>query len=182
MPAERLTRNSQSWYLAFASAFADVTNPTAAEMNATAYVHDFSCALTETNTSLVKAGSDTDDEISFCAVGNESTATQSNFTAQWTGWHDANTGGSGSTVDLTSLFNKFVAFTDYADVPYYVISRTGDQGSQGTPVAIGDRLKIVGFNTDNPVEVVEQGTTLKRQQNFLYAPELGFAWNVQVTA
>lgn len=182
MAAERLTRNSQTWALAFVSAFADPTAPTAAELNDTAFVHKFSCALSETNTSLVKAGSDTDDEISFCAVGNEQTATNANFTAQWTGWHDANTGGSGSTVDLTSLFNKFVAFTDWPDVPYYLISRTGEQGSQDTAFQIGDRIKMVGFRTDLPVEVVESGSTLKRQQNFLYAADLGFAWNYEVAS
>lgn len=182
MAAERLTRNSQTFALAFASAFADITAPTVAELNDAEFVHFFSCALTESGTSLVKTGSETDDEISFCSVGNESTPVQANFTAQLTGWHDANTGGSGSTVDLTSLFNKFRAFTDYPDVPYYVISRTGIQGSQDDPFAVGDRIKIVGFNTDLPVEVVEQGSTLKRQANLLFDPTLGFNWNYTVAA
>ena len=180
--ADRLTRNSQTWALAFASAFADPSAPTAAELNDALFVKFISCALTETNTSLVKTGSETDDEISFCSVGNESTPTFANFTAQLTGWHDANTGGSGSTVDLTSIFNEFVALTDHADVPYYIISRTGEQGNQDQPFAIGDRIKSVGFNTDLPVEVVEQGSTLKRQANMLFDPSLGFAWNYEVAA
>lgn len=182
MALERLTRNSQTWALAFETAFANPAAPTTTELNNATFVHKFSCALTESGTSLVKAGSDTDDEISFCSVGNESTPVQANFTAQLTGWHDANTGGSGSTVDLTSLFNKFVAFTDWADVPYYVISRTGEQGSQDAAFVVGDRVKIVGFNTDHPVEVVEQGSTLKRQANLLYSPTMGFAWNYKLVA
>lgn len=180
MSADRLTRTSQSWYLAYASAFANPAAPTVAELNDTAFVHDFSCALTETGTSLVKAGSDTDDEISFCSTGNESTPTFKNFTAQWTGWHDANTGGSGSTVDLTSLFNKLWAFIAFPDIPYYIISRTGEQGQQGLPWVAGNRVKSVGFKTDLPVEVIEQGSTLKIQQNFLFEPNMGFAFNYEV--
>lgn len=182
MSADRLTRTSQTWALAYASAFANPAAPTAAELNDANFVHFFSCALTESGTSLVKAGSDTDDEISFCSVGNESTPTFKNFTAQWTGWHDANTGGSGSTVDLTSLFNKLWAFIAFPDIPYYVISRTGEQGTQDTPFVIGDRIKSVGFKTDLPVEVIEAGSTLKIQQNFLFDPNLGFAFNYEVAA
>ena len=115
-------------------------------------------------------------------MGNESTPTFKNFTAQWTGWHDANTGGAGSTVDLTSLFNKLWAFLAFPDVPFYVIGRTGEQGTQDTNFVIGDRIKSVGFNTDLHVEVIEAGSTLKFQQNFLFNPNLGFAWNYEVAA
>lgn len=168
--------------MAFQAAFANPAAPTAAELNTASMVKFISCALTESNTSLVKEGSETDDEISFCSVGNEQTATFANFSAQLTGWHDANTGGSGSTVDLTSIFNQFVALTDWPDVPYYIISRTGAQGSQDIPFAIGQRIKVVGFKTDLPNEIVESGTTLKRQQNFLFNPTMGYAWNYTIAA
>ena len=68
MSADRLTRTSQTWALAYASAFANPAAPTAAELNDRAFVHLFSCALTETGTSLVKAGSDTDDLPSLTLI------------------------------------------------------------------------------------------------------------------
>jgi hypothetical protein len=164
----RLTRPNQTWALAKQNAFANPLAPTLAELNNASFVSMFSCALTEDGTSLTLGDSDTDDTLTFCSIGNESTPTFKNPAAQWTVLKEANTGGSGSTVDLTSLYNKAWAWLAFPDVPYWVISRTGPNSSQDIAFAAGHRIKMALFNTDYPVEAPEQASSGRFQQNFLY--------------
>lgn len=177
----RLTRPNQTWALAKQAAFANPLAPTTTELNNAGFVAFFSCALVEDGTSLTLGDSDTDDTLTFCSIGNESTPTFKNPTAQWTILKEANTGGSGSTVDLTSLYNKAWAWLAFPDVPYYVISRTGPNASQDVPFAVGQKIKMALFNTDYKVEAPEQSSSGRFQQNFLYGGG-AIAWNYQLTA
>lgn len=177
----RLTRPNQTWALAKQDAFANPLAPTAAELNATGFVSFFSCALVEDGTSLTLGDSDTDDTLTFCSIGNETTPTFANPSAQWTFFKEANTGGSGSTVDLTSLLNKAWAWLGWADVPYWVISRTGPNASQDIAFAAGQKIKMVQFNTDFPAEAPEQTSNGRLQQNFLYSGG-PIVWNYQIAA
>jgi hypothetical protein len=177
----RLTRPNQTWALAKQDAFVNPLAPTAAELNNALFVSFFSCALVEDGTSLTLSDSDTDDTLTFCSIGNEQTPTFKNPTAQWTFLKEANTGGSGSTVDLTSLYNKAWAWLAFPDVPYWVISRTGPNASQDIAFAAGQKIKMALFNTDYPVEAPEQTSSGRIQQNFLYAGG-GIAWNYQIAS
>lgn len=180
MTVTRLTRNSQTWALGYAAAFVNPQAPTTAELNNANFVHLISCALTEDATSLTLADSDTDSTITFCSVGNEQTVTNRNPASQLTWLKDANTGGSGTTVDLTSLFNKVTGLLDQPDTTYFVISRTGKQGSQDAAFAVTDRLKMATFNTDYALDLVENGKPMRGQQNMNYA---GFLlWNYKVAS
>lgn len=178
----RLTRPNQTWALAKQAAFANPAAPTAAELNNASFVSLFSCALAEDGTSLTLGDSDTDDTLTFCSIGNESTPTFYNPAAQWTFLKEANTGGSGSTVDLTSLYNKAWSWLAFPDVPYWVISRTGPNASQDIAFAIGQKIKMALFTTDYPVETAEQTAFGKIQQNFLYAGGAVINWNFQIAA
>ena len=175
----RLTRPNQTWALAKQDAFANPLIPTSAELNSATLVSFFSCALTEDGTTLTLGDSDTDDTLTFCSIGNESTPTFKNPTAQWTILKEANTGGSGSTVDLTSLYNKAWAWAAFPDVPYWVISRTGPNASQDIAFAAGQKIKMALFNTDYPVEAPEQSSSGRFQQNFLYSGG-AIVWNYQL--
>lgn len=177
----RLTRPNQSWALAKQDAFVNPLAPTAAELNNASFVAFFSCALVEDGTSLTLNDSDTDDTLTFCSIGNESTPTFKNPAAQWTFLKEANTGGSGSTVDLTSLFNKAWAWLAFPDVPYWVISRTGPNASQDIPFAVGHKIKMALFSTDQPVEAPEQASSGRIQQNFLFNGG-GINWNYQIAS
>lgn len=180
----RLTRPNQSWALAKADAFANPAAPTTAELNNANFVSFFSCALTEDGTSLTLGDSETDDTLTFCSIGNESTPTFYNPAAQWTFLKEANTGGSGSTVDLTSLYNKIWAWLAFPDVPYWVISRTGPDASQDVPWAVGHRLKMALFSTDYLVEAPEQAASGKASQTFLFGGGVASAvnWNYKIAA
>lgn len=178
MSGTRLTRNSQTYAIAYASAFANPAAPTTTELNNANFVFLVSCALTEDSTSMALSDSDTDSTITFCSIGNEQTVTNANPTAQFTWLKDANTGGSGTTVDLTSLFNKVTGLLDMPASTYWLISRTGKQGSQDAAFAINDRIKMGLFTTDYSLDLVENGKPLRGQQNFAYAGSLN--WNYKV--
>lgn len=178
MAGTRLTRNSQTFAIAYENAFANPAAPTAAELENVNFVFKVSCALTEDNTALTLSDSDNDSTITFCSIGNETTVTNANPTAQFTWLRDANTGGSGTTVDLASLYNKVSGLLDLPDTKYWLISRTGKQGSQDAAFAIGDRLKMALFSTDYAVDMIESSKPILGQQNFIYAG--GVNWNYKV--
>jgi hypothetical protein len=177
----RLTRPNQTWALAKQDAFVNPLAPTTTELNNAGFVSFFSCALTEDGTSLTLGDSETDDTLTFCSIGNESTPTFKNPQAQWTFLKEANTGGSGSTVDLTSLYNKAWAWLAFPDVPYWVISRTGPNASQDIPFAIGHKIKMALFTTDYAVETPDQSTSARLSQSFLFNGGSGVVWNYQLT-
>lgn len=178
MPGTRLTRNSQTWAIAYQSAFANPAAPTTTELNNANFVFKLSCALTEDSTSMTLGDSDTDSTITFCSIGNEQTVTNANPAAQWTWLRDANTGGSGTTVDLTSIYNLATGLLDLQDSTYWLISRTGKQGSQDVNFAINDRIKMGLFSTDYSLDLIENGKPERGQQNFIYAG--GVNWNYKV--
>ena len=173
---DRLSRPNQTWCLAYESAFANPAAPTLAELNDRRFVHLISCALTEDGTELVLADSELDTEMTFCSVGNESTPTNYNVTASLQWRKDANTGGSGSTVDLTSLYNKVTALLDNVDIPYWIISRTGPNASQDINFAAGHRIKMAKFTTDQPQVVLANNSSVKGAQSPLFTGDV--VWNV----
>lgn len=168
MPTTRLSRPNQTWALAYDSAFANPAAPTLTELNDRRFVHFISCALTEDGTEMTLGDSETDDTLTFCDIGSSSTLTQNNVTATLQWLVDANTGGSGSTVDLTSLYNKATALLDFPDVPYWLISRTGPDLSQDIDFAAGHVIKMAKFMTDYSQLVLENNTPIKKVQNLVY--------------
>lgn len=169
MAITRLTRPHQSWFLAYEAAFADWRNPTVLELNDRRFVHPISCALNEDGTEMTKGDSETDDTVTFCSIGNESSATFANFTASLQWLKDANTGGSGSTVDLTSGFNRTSALLGKPDIPYYLISRTGPTGViQDSAFAAEQVISYAKFLTDYPQDVLEQNSPVQGLQNLVF--------------
>ena len=175
MPYQRLTRPNQTWALALDSSFANWQAPTLTELNDRRFVHFISCGLTEDGTNLTMGDSELDQTLTFCSKGNESTPTQFNVTSQLTWLKDANTGGSGSTVDLTSLFNKITAMLDYQDTPYWVISRTGPNASQDVNFVAGHRIKMARFLTDYPVNTLENNTPVRGSNTLSFQGDV--LWN-----
>ena len=167
MAYTRLSRPGVTWGLGYNGAFNNPAAPTVAELNSTTLVSLFSCALTEDSTSLALGDSDTDDTLTFCDSGQVTNLTFANPTAQWTGLLDANTGGSGSTVDLTSLYNKLEAWLMGPDTPYWVIQRIGNY-AQDSAFAVGQRISMAAFKTDYPIWVLDSSGQERIQQNFLY--------------
>ncbi len=180
MANTKLTRTSQTWALAYENYAANPMAPTTTELNANRFVHFVSCALTEDGTELVKGDSETDDTTTFCDVGQNTTLGSANITAQFTWLKDANTGGSGSTVDLTSLYNKVTTLISYPDVRFWIISRTGPQGAQDAPFAVGQVIKAALFSTDYRQLGLDQNAPIKGIQNFVF--QGAYAWNVSLAS
>lgn len=178
MTGTRLTRNSQTWAIAYQAAFANPAAPTTTELNNANFVFKLSCALEEGSTTMNLGKSDTDSTLTFCSIGNEQTITNANPTAQWTWLRDANTGGSGTTADLTSIYNLASGLLELPGCYYWLISRTGKQGSQDAAFAVNDRIKMGLFQTDYALDVIANGKPDKGQQNFIYGG--GVNWNYRV--
>lgn len=175
MPYAKLTRPNQTFALALDSSFVNWQTPTLTELNDRRFVHFISCALTEDGTNLTLGDSEMDNTMTFCSKGNESTPTQSNVTAQLTWLKDANTGGSGSTVDLTSLYNKVSAMLGSVDIPYWIISRTGPNASQDINFAAGHRIKMARFVTDYPIDVLENNVPVRGSNTPVFQGDV--LWN-----
>ena len=124
---------------------------------------------------MTMGDSEQDQTLTFCSKGNESTPTQYNVSAQLTWLKDANTGGSGSTVDLTSLYNKITAMLNFPDVPYWLISRTGPNASQDIDFAAGHRIKMARFLTDYPVDVLENNAPVRGSNTLAFQGDV--TWN-----
>jgi len=181
MGTTRLPRPNQTWALALDSAFANPAAPTTTELNDRRFVHLISCGLTEDNTSLELGDSETDDTLTFCSIGSETTPTSFNPTATLTWLKDANTGGSGSTVDLTSLFNKIEAMLGSPDIPYILISRTGPNPSQDINFAVGHVIKMASFNTDYPQLVLENNSPIRGSNELVYNGKI-VNWNYTIAS
>lgn len=178
MPTTRLTRPNQTWAVAYEAAFLNPAAPTIAELNDRRFVHLISCALTEDGTEMVLADSETDDTVTFCSIGNEVTPTMRNVTATLTWLKEFNTGGSGSTADLTSLFSRVEALMGRADTPYWLISRTGPNASQDINFAAGQKIKMAKFNTDYPQNVMDLNSPIRGTQNLVFKGAVN--WNYTV--
>lgn len=180
MTANRLTRPNQTWAIAYLNAFADPANPTTTELNDRRFVHLVSCALTEDGTELTRGDSDTDDTVVFCDIGQSNATTLANITASLTWLKDANTGGSGSTVDLTSIYNRTEALLGFQGIPYWIISRTGPDASQDISFAVGHKIKMALFETDYPQLLAERNRPNRGVQNLLYQGQQN--WNYTIAS
>lgn len=129
---------------------------------------------------MTMGDSETDDTITWCSIGNEVTLTLANITSTLTWLKDANTGGSGSTVDLTSIFNHAEALLAHQDIPYWLISRTGPNASQDIDFAVGHVIKMARFNTDYPQLLIEQNKPVRGVQNLLY--QGSYNWNYPIAS
>lgn len=180
MVATRLSRPNQTWALALDSAFANPADPTIAELNDRRFVHFISCALTEDNTSLTMGDSQSDNTLVFCSIGSETTPTFANITASLQWLMDQNTGGSGSSADLSSLYNKVTALLGSPDINYWLISRTGPDASQDVDFAAGHIIKMARISTDQMQYVLAQNAPVRGLQNPTFKGD--YNWNFTVHA
>lgn len=178
MVSSRLTRPNVTWALAYESAFANPAAPTTTELNERRFVHLISCALTEDGTEMTLGDSETDDTLTYCSVGSEVTRTFASVNATLTWLKDANTGGSGSTADNTSLFNKVTSLLGAPDAPYWLIKRVGPNASQDVNFAVGHVIKMAKFTTDLSVLTLEQNRPVRGTQNLLFTGELNYNYTV----
>lgn len=121
---------------------------------------NISCALTDSDLELGLGDPDTDDELTICSKGNESSVTRYNPTVDMVGLRD-------SDIAANSVENLFFNLVNAADVEFVAVDRIQDGKNSDDPFAIGDNVTLIGFNTDNPVDVKDDQANLKIQQTGL---------------
>lgn len=155
MANEKLLRGTVSILAARPEAFVDLATPTAAELNGP-LVYDVSCAILDDYT-LNQTDSDTDDTRTICDVGQVSTPTFRNYEAALDGLRDADLAADG-------YYNRFFNLFKSKDIPYVLVKRIGPV--QGTAFAAGQVVSLFSVDTDNPIDIVEDGTPIAMGARF----------------
>jgi hypothetical protein len=173
MALDRLVRANVGYFIALPEAvptFFQNGTVTTTQLNGN-LVYDVTCALTEADTTFSLDDSDTDDELTFCSIGNEVTPTTRNASAVFTFLRDAS-----KTAD--TVFNLARDLMSYPDVQYVLIERLFKPNTAA--FAIGDQVSLIGVTTDLPVDVIADGANVKGTQNFVSTGDI--AWNQTVAA
>jgi len=173
MALDRLVRANVGYYIALPEAlesFRDDGSVTAAELNSD-LVYDVTCALTEADTSFTLDDSDTDDELTFCSIGNEVTPTSRNASAVFVALQDAD-----KTAD--TVFNLARDLMSHPDVAYVLVERLGKPNTEA--FAAGDQVSLIGVTSDNPVDVISDGANVKISQTWISDGDIN--WNATVAA
>lgn len=160
MALDRLGRANVFFGLAHPEAFATLQvngTVTAAELNSD-LVYDLSCALTESDTTYEFGDSDTDDELTFCSIGNETTATTKNATVSYTALRDASRAAD-------TVFNLARDLMIFPDADWIAIKRIGKANT--AEFAPGDRVSLVAVKNDLPTDVLGDGASVKVTNNFV---------------
>lgn len=133
---------------------------------------NISCAILD-DLELGLADSDTDDELTICSIGNEQTLTTYNVNANFTFMRDE------STTD-TGVYNLAWNLVKAPDIRYAVIDRIQGGKTSTDAFAAGDIVSVYEVRTDNPVDITDDGASIKVQQNFI--PSGLVAVNIDVAA
>jgi hypothetical protein len=148
MAKSRLYRGTIKMGVAFPEAFANWQTPVAAELNNSSYSFDLTPALVETGTKFDLAASTADSTLTFA-----STAGYKNLTFyQPTIVLEFNRSTSPTAVDQANTAYQLLQFPD---TDYFGWVRIGKDPS--LPFVAGDRVSMIHFTTDWPVENIASG-------------------------
>lgn len=174
MALERLQGRVYRWYLASPLAFADWTDPQAAELNANptndpnGLIWNLSCALNVDGSSYDIADSELDDSLTFCQEAGDSSITSRNaeivFESErsdtpWVG--AAATEGNG--FDTANLAFSLLA---WRGIEYFAILAIGEEPED--PFVIDDELYIARVVTDHGSDEMGTGENIRLAQNFAF--------------
>lgn len=163
---EKMLRAHYAIMLAYPEYAADPLAPTAAELNAQFVfttdednmVFNVSCAILDDSANNVnQESSDTDGTMTICDLAAVETPMFVNYSVSLDALRDLE-------IDAPGLYNLIRELTITADRPFYVITRIGKE--QNESFVAGDVISIFGVNTDNPVDIVEDGTLLGHGARF----------------
>lgn len=185
MALARLQGLVHRFWVAAPDHFEDWQNPTVAEMNANptndpaGSIFNLTCALNTDGTTFDLGDPETDDSLTFCQVAGAETVTGYNPEIVY----EIERSRERWMVSDTASFNTAnLAFSLLAwrGVEYWAIMSVG-KGPEA-PVAVGDRLKMVGAATDHIVDVTGSGENIRGQQTFATGRLDGINWNYRVAA
>jgi len=162
MPLKML-RPNVGIFVANSDAFANWATPTLGEVTNAAKVFNISPALAD-NYTLNMTDSDVDNSLSMTDAAQVNTPTLYNYEASFDGFRD-------SSLSATSVYNKFRdLFTATVGTKYYLIKRIGK--AHDAAWAAGDIISIFGVTTDNPVDIVADGSMIMLGARFLTTGEV----------
>lgn len=154
--SNKTLRGNVEIFVAYPEAFANRATPTAAELNATAYVKIISCAINDDYT-MNPAASDTDSTQSVCDVAAIETATFDNYEVALNVFSDADQTAAG-------LYNLARDLFKVKGIPYIVGKRIG--WAQGTAFAAGQIISMFSVKTDNPADIDAAGSPMQLGAKF----------------
>lgn len=152
MANERVYRENIRFDLAYPEAFVDPYNPTPDELNDAVFVKNITCALDEEGTEFTLGDPDTDDSLSFCDAAGRQEATFDNPTVTYQAFRDEDR-------DANGVYNLALSLLAFEGVPYIGILRVGYDSD--IAYAAGQRINMVGLETDLMVSVEEPGTNAR---------------------
>lgn len=154
--ATKMLRGYVTIWAAYPEAFANPAEPTAAEINNEDLVFNISCAIEDSYT-LNMVGSDTDDSISICDIGDVQTPTFQNYEASLDGFRDEDP-------DFDGYYNLFFRLFNGIDRPYILIKRIGRD--QTEPAQPGDTVSMYEVITDNPIDIIGDNEMIRLGARF----------------
>jgi len=158
----KMLRGNVTVLAAYPEAFANPATPTAAELNAqfvytTAedkMVFNISCAITDDGLTANLTDSETDDTRTICDIGQVQNPTFSTYEVSLDGLRDLSVTDNG-------VFNLFRDLFLTADRPFWIITRVGKANNATFLTDGSDVVSMFGVTTDNPVDIVEDGSLIK---------------------
>lgn len=178
MSVDKLLRANVQILAAYPEAVADWEAPTAAELNNQfawgtnegAMVFNISCAISDDYTAGQEA-SETDDTLTICDIGNNSTLTFKNYSVSLDGMRDRDYTAEG-------VFNLFFNLFKGQDRPFYIIVRVGKMNDAPYLTDGSDIISIYGIDTDNPTDGVEDNSLMYLGARFKTTGEINTFYGV----
>lgn len=163
----RMLRGNVTVLAAYPEAFANPSAPTAAELNAQfvystgedKMVFNISCAIPDDAFTADLVDSETDDTRTVCDVGQVQNPTFSNYEISLDGLRDLSVTDAG-------VFNMFAELFRGVDRPFLIVTRIGKPSTAAFVTTGSDVVSIFGVNTDNPVDIVEDGSLIRHGARF----------------
>lgn len=154
--ATKMLRGHVTIWAAYPEAFANAAEPTAAELNNEDLVFNISCAIEDTYT-LNMTGSDTDDSISICDIGDVQTPTFQNYEASLDGFRDEDP-------EFDGVYNLFFNLFNGLDRPYILVKRIGPNNTDLAEP--GQTVSLYEVNTDNPIDIIGDNEMIRLGARF----------------
>lgn len=157
----KMLRANVGIYLAYPEAFADPSNPTAAELNdqfvygtnEDGMVFNISCAVLDDYT-MNMSDPEMDDSISVCDIGNVETPTFDTYEVELNFFRDED-------VDALGVYNLARDLHLGVDRPFYAIKRIGKAQNAQFLTDGSDVISMYGVSTDYPVDVADDNAMLQ---------------------
>lgn len=188
MALRRLQRDEvYRWYLASPLAFADWTNPTAAELNANPTNHpngliwNLTCAIDVDSSQFDLDEPDTDDSLTFCQSAGTEEPTEYSATVVHgiqlakERWDNAASVLSADGFNTSTLAQSLLT---WRGIEYFSILSIGKDAD--APFAVGDRIKMAETATD--FGILEGGTGEMYKMVQTHAKRSRLNWNYEIAA